>query len=49
MDENGLGLRVVQEVIDGLGPMNGAKTFSLGSNQISVGHPVRHFLRICPL
>ena len=27
MDENGLGLTVIQEVIDGLGPMNGAKDF----------------------
>lgn len=27
MDENGLGLPVVQEVIDGLGPMDGAKDF----------------------
>ena len=27
MDENGLGLMVIQEVIDSLGPMNGAKDF----------------------
>jgi len=27
MDENGLGLPIIQEVIDGLGPMEGAKDF----------------------
>ena len=30
MDENGLGLTVIQEVIDGLGPINGAKDFLSG-------------------
>ena len=30
MDENGLGLMVIQEVIEGLGPLNGAKDFLSG-------------------
>ena len=49
MDENGLGLTVIQEVIEGLGPLDGAKDFlCLAKIRISGGHPVGHFLRICP-
>ena len=40
MDENGLGLTVIQEVIDGLGPERRKRLSCLAKIRISGGHPV---------